>query len=452
MKIPCALTIAGSDSSGGAGIQADLKTFSALGVHGLVVLTSITAQNTRGVQEIFDLPPKFVRRQLDSVAQDFEIGWVKTGMLSRSDIIREVREGIKEHGIYLVVDPIMAAASGDPLLRENATQELRTLLKHAELVTPNIPEAEKLSGIKIESLEDCKKAAENISKLDPAAVLVKGGHLDTEKIHNILYEDGEFIEFSLPRVESGEIHGTGCTFSAAITAELAKGQTLKDAVRKAGEFVGDAVKGRLSLGGGAKVVNPLAREWKITSGSKEIIEVQKAAKRLVNTPGFAELIPEVGTNIAMAPKNARELGDVVGLSGRIIKVSGKARLTGVPVSGGSEHVARIVLTTMKHDPQIRACVNIRYYPRIVEEFRESGLEVVEFDRAREPEGVKTMKWGTEQAIEKAGGVPDVIFDKGGIGKEAMIRVLGKNPSEAAEKALRVVKRLKPTKNKTAEET
>lgn len=451
MKIPCALTIAGSDSGSGAGIQADLKTFSALGVHGLVVITSVTAQNTRGVQGVFDLPPKFVQRQLDSVAQDFEVGWVKTGMLSRSEIIREVRGGVKENGLYLVVDPVMVAASGDPLLQEDAIQELKSLLKHAELVAPNILEAEKLSELKITSLEDCKKAAEKISKLGPAAVLVKGGHLESEEIHNILYTDGEFIEFRLPRVESGEIHGTGCTFSAAITAELAKGRTLKEAVKRAGEFVSDAVKGRLRLGGGAEVVNPLAREWKITSGSEEIIEVQEAAHLLNNTPEFAALIPEVGTNIAMAPKNAEKTGDVVGLSGRITKISGEPHLTGIAVPGGSEHVANIILTAMKHIPQIRAGMNIRYSPEIVEEFRESGLDVVGFDREREPEGVKTMEWGTEQAIEKAGGVPDVIFDKGGIGKEAMIRVLGKTPSEVIEKVLEIVKRLKSLEDKAREE-
>lgn len=450
IKIPCAITIAGSDSGGGAGIQADLKTFSALGVHGLVVITSVTAQNTRGVQGINNIPPEFVRKQLNSVVQDFEVGWVKTGMLSNSEIINEVSEGVKENGLYLVIDPVMVSASGDSLFEKDAMNGLKSLLKHAKLVTPNIPEAESLSGLEIKNITDCKKAARKISKLGSSAVLIKGGHLKNGEIHNILYSNGELKDFNISRIGSGDFHGTGCTFSAAITSELAKGRELEKSVTIANEFVVDAVKGRLGLGCGNEIVNPLARIWNVTSGSEDILEVQEAVHLLARIDEFAELIPEVGVNIVSAREKAEESSDVIGLSGRIIKVDNKPHITGVPTPGGSEHMANLVLTAMKYNPQIRSAMNIRYSPRILNILKNTGLKVVEFDREDEPRDAKTMEWGTVHAIEKAGEVPDVIFDEGGIGKEAMIRILGRTPSEVVNKVRRVLEKLKFVKDKAAE--
>lgn len=177
MKLPCALTIAGSDSGGGAGIQADIKTFAALGVHGLCVITAVTAQNTLGVDATFDLPPEFVTRQLDSVIRDFEVRFAKIGMLSNAGIIRAVDRGTRRYGLKLVVDPLMISATGSPLLREDAVDELKGLISRAELITPNLLEAERLSGMRIRSRAGMKRAARKIAKLGPRAVLIKGGPL-----------------------------------------------------------------------------------------------------------------------------------------------------------------------------------------------------------------------------------------------------------------------------------
>jgi len=439
MKLPCALTIAGSDSGGGAGIQADLKTFAALGVHGLCVITAVTAQNTRGVEAVFDLPPKFVTRQLDAVMRDFDVEWAKTGMLSNAEIIREVEAGIKRHGIRVVIDPVMASATGAPLLQEGAVESLLELLSSAELVTPNVLEAERLSGTKIRSRVDVRRAAREIAELGPRAVLIKGGHLRGREVVDLLYTKGKFTEFKGPRVQGGPAHGTGCSFSAAITAELAKGASMQEAIGSARKFIVQAIEGRLNVGKGIMPVNPMAAVLLDAEKGRAIEEVWAAAKLLVAERKFAELLPEVGSNIVMALRGAKRTSDVAGLSGRIVRVGGQPRLTGYPELGGSEHVANIVLTAMRHDQRIRAGLNIRFSDEILHSCRKLGLRVVGFDRSKEPRGVKTMVWGTEQAIKKAGRVPDVIFDRGALGKEAMIRLLGRSPIEVAEFALRIAR-------------
>jgi hydroxymethylpyrimidine kinase/phosphomethylpyrimidine kinase len=442
VRIPCALTIAGSDSGGGAGIQGDLKTFASLGVHGLSVVTAVTAQNTQRVEGTFELPPEFVRKQLDAVTRDFDVEWAKTGMLSSADIIRKVEAGAKRHRLRLVVDPVMVAASGGQLLRDDALDQLRRLLKRAELVTPNIPEAQRLAGMKIRSAKDARNAARKISKLGPKAVLIKGGHLPRRDILDLLLVGGKFREFKGPRVTSEPVHGTGCSFSAAITAELAKGAELTEAVHNAREFIVEAIEGRLKVGRGLSPVNPLASLEAEVEEVKALREVWTGAQLLVNEPKFSDLLPEVGSNLVMALPGARERSEVIGLSGRIVRVGNCPHLAGFPTRGGSEHVANIVLTAMRHDPEVRAGMNIRFSDDVLKKCRRLGLSVSSFDRRKEPRGAKTMRWGTELAIKSAGGVPDVIFDRGARGKEPMIRLLGQTATEIAERALELAKDLR----------
>ena len=258
MKVPCALTIAGSDSGGGAGVQADLKTFAAFGVHGLCVLTAVTAQNTRGVRSVYELPPSFVRKQLDAVMEDFDVVWAKTGMLCNSETIDTVRDGVQRYGLKLVVDPVTRAATGARLLREDSIGSLRELLAQAELVTPNVPEAQELSGVRVGSRAEMRRAARRIGKLGPKAVLIKGGHLKGRGTADLLYTGHRFTELKGIRLPGGRTHGKGCSFSAAITAELAKGARLREAIDRAREFIFRAIEKRLEAGRGLKPVNPLA--------------------------------------------------------------------------------------------------------------------------------------------------------------------------------------------------
>jgi len=437
MKLPCALTIGGSDSGGGAGIQADLKTFAALGVHGLCVITAATAQNTRGVRATFDIPPEFVAEQLDAVMQDFDVKWAKTGMLSNAAIIRAVVAGVRRYKLRLVVDPVMVSATGAPLMQESAIGALTKLLARAELVTPNVPEAERLFEVKIRSKIGMRKAARAIARLGPRAVLIRAGILRGAEVVDLLYANGKFTEFSGPRIIAGPIHGTGCTFASAITAELAKGATIKDAVDVARKFVANAIANRLDVGRGVKPVNTVSALLRDAEKGRALEEVWTAARLLVNNKKFVKLLPEVGTNIAMALPGAKTREEIVGLSGRIVRTGDMAHLTGFPVLGGSEHVANVVLMAMRHDSNIRASLNFRFSDDAIRICRKLKLHVAEFDRSKEPRGAKTMIWGTEQAIKKAGVIPDVIFDRGALGKEAMIRLLGRSAVGIAKTALKI---------------
>ncbi|PYM49214.1 MAG: bifunctional hydroxymethylpyrimidine kinase/phosphomethylpyrimidine kinase [Candidatus Rokuibacteriota bacterium] len=262
MSIPKALTIAGSDSGGGAGIQADLKTFSAYRVFGLSVITAVTAQNSVGVQGVENLAPAFVARQLRSVLEDFGVDAAKCGMLSVAPIIEAVAGALAEHPIdKLVVDPVMVAKSGDSLLQPDAVEALiRHILPLALVVTPNLPEAEVLSGMTVANREEMEEAARRIGKLGARHVLVKGGHLKGDAV-DILWNGREVTAFQVPRVESSNTHGTGCTFSAAIAAGLAKGRPLGEAVREAKAYVTKAIREGFALGRGVGQLRHFLTEW-----------------------------------------------------------------------------------------------------------------------------------------------------------------------------------------------
>jgi len=261
--MPRILTIAGSDSGGGAGIQADLKTFAALGVYGVSAITSITAQNTVGVQGVFDLPPEFVGLQIDSVVTDIGVDAVKTGMLSNAGIIEVVAAKVREHALpHLVVDPVMVAKSGDPLLRPEAREALiELLLPLAEVLTPNLHEARVLTGLSIEGLEEMHRAAEAIHALGPRYVVVKGGHLEADPA-DLLFDGQRFVMLRGERIATLHTHGTGCTFASAIAAGLAKGLSVEEAVRGAKVYITEAIRHALPLGHGHGPTNHFAVLYK----------------------------------------------------------------------------------------------------------------------------------------------------------------------------------------------
>ena len=260
MTVPKALTIAGSDSGGGAGIQADLKTFTAFEVFGMSALTAVTAQNSVGVLGVLDLPPDFVGRQIDAVLDDFGADAIKTGMLATRGIIDTVAGRLRAHrDIRVVVDPVMVASSGDPLLQPDARDKLvRELLPLAYVATPNMHEAAALAGMAVESEDDMAEAARRIAALGPRHVLVKGGHRKDDAT-DILWDGTSLTRFPGPRVETSGSHGTGCTLSAAIAAGLARGRELRDAVGDAKAYVTAALRGALVVGRGSPVLRHFTR-------------------------------------------------------------------------------------------------------------------------------------------------------------------------------------------------
>jgi hydroxymethylpyrimidine/phosphomethylpyrimidine kinase len=258
MKLPVALTIAGSDSGGGAGIQADLKTFAVLGVHGTAAVTAITAQNTLGVTEILEVPPSLVREQIKVVVEDIGVQAAKTGMLSSPDIIEAVATAIEEHGLRsLVVDPVMVAKGGARLLRDDAVASLRgRLVPLAMIITPNLPEAEVLLERRIATLAERRDAARDLVTMGARAAVVKGGH-SADDATDVFCDGSRIVELPGRRIETAHTHGSGCVFSAAITACLARGAEPLEAVREAKEFITQAIAGALEIGHGHGPVNPV---------------------------------------------------------------------------------------------------------------------------------------------------------------------------------------------------
>jgi len=262
-RYPCALTIAGSDSGGGAGIQADLKTFAALGVYGASVITAVTAQNTCGVRAVHDVPLQVIAAQLDAVLEDIPFGAVKIGMLSSADIVSVVAGRLRAHETPMVVlDPVMVAKSGDALLRDDAVQALiDNLLPLATIITPNLPEAARLLGR--DRIEHTEEAAGELLSLGPAAVLLKGGHGGGDEIEDLLLVRGEDApqRFRHPRVITRNTHGTGCSLSSAVAAGLASGLPLPAAVEAAIDWLQGAITHAWPLGGGHGPVHHFWKWW-----------------------------------------------------------------------------------------------------------------------------------------------------------------------------------------------
>ena len=429
-RVPVAITIAGSDSGGGAGIQADLKTFAALGVHGATAITSVTAQNTCSVTAVEDLKTEMIREQIKAVAEDLGIDAGKTGMLHTEEIIKTVSSEVSKYNFPLVVDPVMIAKSGAPLLKPEAMNALESfLLPKATVVTPNRFEAEKLADMEIKDLEDAKIAARKISEMGPKAVVIKGGHLNGEEAVDLLYHNGEFKTFSAPRLDVKTTHGTGCSFSAAIAAELAKKSDIEKAVEKAKKVVTLGIRFGLKVGKGYGPVNPMAYLYRESSKYNVLTNLEEAKALVEATPEVAMLVPEVGMNIAMAIPYAESVADVAAIEGRIVKTSEGAKAVGNPKFGCSSHLARYLLEIHKYDKNKMAVINLKFSEEILKILKDWGKTISFYDRTKEPEETKnvegmTVQWGVGEAIKQIGAVPDVIYHRGDIGKEPMIVVFG----------------------------
>lgn len=435
------LTVAGSDPVGGAGLQADLKAIEAMGLHGCSVVTCVTSQNTKGVYSVFPVPEEEIEAQLRAVLDDVRLGAVKTGMLYSGEIVRTVSRSLRNAHIPIVVDPVMVATTGGCLSEEGFAEELRrSLLPIATLVTPNRREAEALSGLKIGGEKDAIKAARAIIKLGAESVLVKGGHMREHDAVDYLVLKGKTVRLVSPR-DDRDVHGTGCVLSSFIAGRLAMGDGLEEASRHAKTMIFRSIRASRRVGKGVSCVNPMAALGSEATKPGVLTEVETAVEALESILD-ARLLPEVGSNIGYCVEGALEAEDVAALTGRIVRVGEKAQAVGCARFGASKHVARIVLAAHARDASVRCAMNIKYSPKAVRACRAAKLSVTSFDRAKEPKGASSMTWGVSRTIERHGGVPDVIFDMGGQGKEPMIRIMGKDPRDVVRKLRSISKRLK----------
>lgn len=442
MKV--ALSIAGSDSGGGAGIQADIKTFSALGVYGCTAITALTAQDTRRVSGIYPVPPEIVRDQIRSALRDYSPAAIKIGMVYNSETIDAVTRELASTSTPIVLDPILAAGTGARLLRDDAIDDFMSkLLPDCQLVTPNRMEAEVLSGTTIRTDSDAVAAAKIIKRRGAPNVIVKGGHFGAKQVVDVLVDrKGRVIRFPHSRVAVAESHGSGCNFSAAATAFLARGMPLEEACRKANEYVYHALLNSVKVGKGLPVTNPLSSIYLDAMRYRVIEELQQAVEELCSLPRFHLLIPETQSNFVHALPEATELSHVAGVRGRIVRIGA----TAVPASyiefGASKHMASAVLAFMKLQPAFRAAVNIRYDEKLLKSCRKL-LKVASYDRKKEPARTRrkegsTMAWGISAALS-AHPDAEVIYHTGDIGKEPMINVFGTSPAHVVVKITRILK-------------
>jgi len=429
------LTIAGSDSGGGAGIQADLKTITVLGGFGMSVVTAITAQNTLGVQGVYELPAEFITLQFDSVAADIGVDAAKTGMLSSSAIIEAVARKVEEYSIYnLVVDPVMVAKGGSRLLRQDAMDALvKKLIPLAFIITPNIDEAEALSGLSISGIEDMRRAAEIIHRMGARHVVVKGGHLEGEAAD--LYFDGSDSHvFSSPRIATQDTHGTGCTFSAAIATELAGGMTAFEAVRKAKDYITEAIKYSLRLGAGHGSTNHFAPARRGMEQYTCLMEL-KDALRMLRDGRCADSITHGESNIGYALSYASAIGDVAAFPGGLDHMECGKPVTSDPGFGAFPGIAEVILAAMRCDNEYRSAMSIRCDEGIIGAGRELGYSVTRIGSPAAG-GIGRLM---DAALAGLDGVPDLVY--AGDGGSDVAYMLGKDPINVAVKVLKSCQRL-----------
>lgn len=436
---PVALTIAGSDSGGGAGIQADLATMTAHGVFGTSAITAVTAQHTRGVESSFVLPLEEVEAQLEAIRSDFDVGAAKTGMLATTEIVETVADRADGFDFPLVVDPVMVATSGDRLLELEAERAYEDLLGAATLATPNADEAEVLTDVAVADEERAREAGEAILETGVDAVLVKGGHVPGERVRDVLVTADGARSFEHPRIGTEATHGSGCTLAAAITARLAKGEPLETAVEGATDFLARAVRYYYDVGQGHGAVNHAVELRNEASRNLTAEEVQAIVDRFVEAD-VSLLVPEVGMNVVGATPYAESVAETAAVEGRITRtLSGVHPNRGVRF-GASSHVARFLLSAREFHPDLRFAVNCRFDPEVEAALEELEWPVAEYDRADEPADVKeiegsTMGWGARQAFGDREEPPAAVIDRGDVGKEAMTKLVASDPETLAERVL-----------------
>lgn len=400
-----ALTVAGSDSVGGAGIQADVKAMSVIGVHATSVITAVTAQNTCGVRDILPMPEELIKAQLEAVLKDCDVKAVKTGMLYSAEIVGTVADILEDHEMPLVVDPVMVSGTGSPLSGDGFTSAMRKkLLPICELVTPNKDEAETLAKMKIRTRDDLMLACELIGK-QGSSVLMKGGHFNTPVVTDYLYLSSEFTKIEYPRLKKAG-HGSGCVLSSFITANMAKGLDIVNAVLKSRELIQESIATQYAIGKGDPVVNPMVKLKGETDKFQVLDALDAAAAKILDTVPD-ELVPKGGMNIAMALKDAAGPEEIAAIDKRLTVHNGILRKNGPAKFGTAEGLSYILLTVMKHSPETRCIMSIAYGDDIIDVMEEVGMTSVSAEMGKDK-----FSEATEKALKKTKRIPDAIVDKG----------------------------------------
>nr|WP_321514428.1 bifunctional hydroxymethylpyrimidine kinase/phosphomethylpyrimidine kinase [uncultured Pseudodesulfovibrio sp.] len=431
-RLPCILTIAGSDSGGGAGIQADLKTMSMLGGYGASVITALTAQNTKTVTGIHAPSAKFVAQQLATVLDDITVDAAKTGMLFSAAIIEAVAPILAAKNFPLVVDPVCVATSGAKLLKDDAVEAMvEHMFPLADVLTPNLPEAELFAGISIKSREDVFEAAKILMAMGPKSVLIKGGHADSFAVTDWLFTSGkEPIPLMQQRVKTECTHGTGCTLSAAIATGLGQGLDLVTAIVHAQEYLNLALRAGFRVGEGGGPPNHLAPWLKERARHDVMSHVDSFSRKLTAMEGVQQMFSRRPGNVAVALPYADNRNEVAGLSGGFFPMaSGRIAVVGYPEFGASLRTASVLLAARRLRPELGCAVVLSGQPPILKVLENVGVKIAWLDQSRKPDYIHVEDGGLEEwgafEILKEHVAPETVEgmgDPGCVGREPAVYV------------------------------
>jgi hydroxymethylpyrimidine/phosphomethylpyrimidine kinase len=441
---PVVLTIAGSDSGGGAGIQADLKTIEARGGFGTSAVTAVTAQSTTGVHDTHVLPVEQVEAQLDAVLGDFDVAAVKTGMLATAEVVETVTGYVGDLDCPIVVDPVMVAASGDRLLDPEAEDAYEDLVGEATLATPNADEAAVLADVDVEDEAGARLAGQRLLSWGADGALVKGGHVPGDTVLDTLVTADAIETLEHPRIDTGATHGSGCTLASAVATDLAHGESLREAVAAGVDLLERAVRYHHDVGAGAGAVHHLVETRNEAARHPTAERVQDVVDWFVDRD-VSVLVPEVGMNVVGATPYAEATDETAAVEGRITRtLSGVNPNRGVRY-GASSHVARFLLAAREYDADLRWAVNCRFDDDVEAALETLSEPVAEYDRDAQPDDVaeieeSTMQWGARQvfgSLDDDEARPVVVLDRGAHGKEPIAKFVGSDARRVAERVVAV---------------
>jgi hydroxymethylpyrimidine kinase/phosphomethylpyrimidine kinase len=444
---PVVLTIAGSDSGGGAGIQADIKTIEAGGAFGTSAITSVTAQNTRGVESSHVVPREEIEGQCEAVRDDFDLDAVKTGMLATGAVVELVTEQVQNVAAPAVVDPVMVAASGDRLLDRKAETAYEDLIAASTLVTPNADEAAVLTDVEVTDVESARRAGEALVGMGADAALVKGGHVPGEDVVDVLVTDELFETVTHPRVDTEATHGSGCTLSAAIATRLAYGDDVNVAVRTGIDLLGRAVRYGLDVGQGPGAVHHMVAIRDRAEREPTAEQVETVVQQFVQHD-VSPLVPEVGMNVVGATPYAEVPGECAAVEGRITRTFDGIKPNRGVRFGASSHVARFLLAAREFDSELRFAVNCRFDEDVELALESLEWPIAQYQRSEQPDEVKTeeestMQWGAAQAFAEAKSTPVAVYDRGDVGKEPIVKLLAPDATTLTDRTLTLLDVLNP---------
>lgn len=439
-----ALTIAGSDSSAAAGVQGDIKTFSALGVYACTVITAITAQNTREITSVTALDSNVISQQISCILHDIPPNAVKIGMIHSISAIKATANALRLAKCPIILDPVIYATNKARLIEEEAIDSLvSTLAPISHVITPNIVEAERISGQRIKTQEDISKAAKRIQKLGARNIIIKGGHA-AGKISTdyLLQEDGEAIRISRQKIQIKDIHGSGCNFSAALTAFIAQKFSLRESFELANKWIHKSIQNVSRIGKGLPITDPIFSIYNNACRFDILKRTQEAVDYIESIERLGLLIPETQSNIVFALKGAEKIDDVAGVRGRIVRIGDMARSSSYVQFGSSYHIANAVIAYNARNSRFRSAMNIKFDHKI-KAICHSRFKVSRYDRSNEPKDIKardgrTILWGATEALMKKPNA-DVIYHTGDVGKEAMTLVFGYEPFDVVNKLKIILK-------------